>query len=140
MTYKEDMKFQKHLSLWDWQSSGVSARNKFRRSMAPNFPWKYPCAKGNLPELDLKILLDTKKGLDAVVKFLDSLPQLLCWWFAWLSSLFSMNNPTPFLVPPLNYSLKYLNWNYHFYDSKFSSFRFFWAVFWGSNHYVVKWS
>ena len=30
------------------------------------------------PELDLKILLDTKKGLDAVVKFLDSLPQLLC--------------------------------------------------------------
>ena len=39
------------------------------------------------PALDLKILLDTKKGLDAVVKFLDSLPQLLCWWFAWLSSL-----------------------------------------------------
>ena len=27
------------------------------------------------PELDLKILLDTKKGLDAVVKFLDSLSQ-----------------------------------------------------------------
>ena len=25
-----------------------------------------------------KILLDTKKGLGAVVKFLDSLPQLLC--------------------------------------------------------------
>ena len=39
------------------------------------------------PELDPKILLDTKKGLGAVVKFLDSLPQLLCWWFAWLSSL-----------------------------------------------------
>ena len=39
------------------------------------------------PELDSKILLDTKKGLGAVVKFLDSLPQLLCWWFAWLSSL-----------------------------------------------------
>ena len=34
MSYKEDMKFHKHLSLWDWQSSGVSARNKFRRSMA----------------------------------------------------------------------------------------------------------
>ena len=33
MTYKEDMKFQKHLSLWDWQSSGVRARNKFRRSI-----------------------------------------------------------------------------------------------------------
>ena len=33
------------------------------------------------------ILLDTKKGLGAVVKFLDSLPQLLCWRFAWLSSL-----------------------------------------------------
>jgi hypothetical protein len=29
-------------------------------------------------ELDPKILLDTKKGLGAVVKFLDSLPQLLC--------------------------------------------------------------
>ena len=39
------------------------------------------------PELDPRILLDTKKGLGAVVKFLDSLPQLLCWWFAWLSSL-----------------------------------------------------
>jgi len=42
------MKFQKHSSLWDWQSSGVSARNRFRRSMAPNFLWKYPCAKRNL--------------------------------------------------------------------------------------------
>jgi hypothetical protein len=30
------------------------------------------------PELDPKILLDTKKGLGTVVKFLDSLPQLLC--------------------------------------------------------------
>jgi hypothetical protein len=30
------------------------------------------------PELDSKIFLDTKKGLGAVVKFLDSLPQLLC--------------------------------------------------------------
>ena len=30
------------------------------------------------PELDPKIFLDTKKGLGAVVKFLDSLPQLLC--------------------------------------------------------------
>jgi hypothetical protein len=30
------------------------------------------------PELDPKILLDTKKGLGAVVKFLDSLPQLPC--------------------------------------------------------------
>jgi len=39
------------------------------------------------PELDTKILLDTNKGLGAVVKFLYSLPQLLCWWFAWLSSL-----------------------------------------------------
>ena len=39
------------------------------------------------PELNPKILLYTKKGLGAVVKFLDSLPQLLCWWFAWLSSL-----------------------------------------------------
>ena len=31
-----------------------------------------------LPELDPRILLDTKKGLGAVAKFLDSLPQLLC--------------------------------------------------------------
>ena len=30
------------------------------------------------PELDLKIFLDTKTGLGAVFKFLDSLPQLLC--------------------------------------------------------------
>ena len=29
-------------------------------------------------ELGLKILLDTKKGPNAVVKFLDSLPQLIC--------------------------------------------------------------
>jgi hypothetical protein len=31
--------------------------------------------------------LDTKKGLGAVVKFLDSLAQLLCWWFTWLEQL-----------------------------------------------------
>ena len=30
------------------------------------------------PELDFKILLDTKKSLGAVVMFLDLLPQLLC--------------------------------------------------------------
>jgi len=30
------------------------------------------------PEFDPKILLDTKKGIGAVVKFLDSLPQLFC--------------------------------------------------------------
>jgi hypothetical protein len=29
-------------------------------------------------ELDIKILLDTKKGLGAVIKFLDSLPQFFC--------------------------------------------------------------
>jgi hypothetical protein len=35
-----------------------------------------------------KILLDTKKkGFEAVVKFFDSLPQLFCWWFAWLEQL-----------------------------------------------------
>jgi hypothetical protein len=38
-------------------------------------------------EFDPEILLDTKKGLGAVVKFLDFLPQLLCWWFAWLEQL-----------------------------------------------------
>jgi hypothetical protein len=31
-----------------------------------------------ITELGLQVLLDTKKGLGAVVKFLDSLPQLLC--------------------------------------------------------------
>ena len=31
-------KFYKHLSLWDWQGSGVSARNKFRCLMAPSSP------------------------------------------------------------------------------------------------------
>jgi hypothetical protein len=31
--------------------------------------------------------LDTKKSLGVVVTFLDSLPQLLCWWFAWLEQL-----------------------------------------------------
>jgi hypothetical protein len=30
------------------------------------------------PKFDSKILLDTKKGLEAVVKLLDSLPQLHC--------------------------------------------------------------
>ena len=35
VTYKEDLKFQKHLSLW---GSGVNVRNKFRCSMAPNSP------------------------------------------------------------------------------------------------------
>ena len=30
------------------------------------------------PELDLKILFNTKMGLDAVANLLDSLPQLLC--------------------------------------------------------------
>ena len=43
--------------------------------------------KDNKLIIYLSILLDTKKGLGAVVKFLDLLPQLLCWWFAWLSSL-----------------------------------------------------
>jgi hypothetical protein len=42
----------------------------------------HPAERDNLrkvsPELDPKILLDTKKGLGVVVKFLDLLPQLLC--------------------------------------------------------------
>ena len=48
MAYKEDMGFQKRLSLWDCQGSGVSARYEFRHSMAPNSPWISSCAKGNL--------------------------------------------------------------------------------------------
>ena len=35
------------------------------------------------PELGPRIL-GIKNNLDAVLKFLDLLPQLLCWWFAWL--------------------------------------------------------
>ena len=38
----------------------------------------FMCVRKVSPELDPKILLDTKKGLGAVVEFLDSLPQLLC--------------------------------------------------------------
>ena len=48
MTYKEDMWFQRRLSLWDCQGSGVSAHYEFKHSMAPNSPWISPCAKGNL--------------------------------------------------------------------------------------------
>ena len=39
------------------------------------------------PELDPRFVLDIRKGLGVVVRFLDSLPQLFCWWFVWLSSL-----------------------------------------------------
>jgi hypothetical protein len=39
-------------------------------------PTKRSCLKKVFPDLDLQVLLDTKKGLDAVVNFLDSLPQL----------------------------------------------------------------
>ena len=48
ITYKEDMKFQKHLSLWDYQGSGVSAHYESRRSMGPNSPWIFTCTKENL--------------------------------------------------------------------------------------------
>ena len=37
-------------------------------------------------ELNPLIHFDNKKGLGVVAKYLVSLPQLLCWWFAWLSS------------------------------------------------------
>lgn len=39
------------------------------------------------PEVDPRILLDTNKGLGAVVKFLDSLPQQLLCWLDWLKQL-----------------------------------------------------
>ena len=39
------------------------------------------------PMLDPRILIDTKNGIVTIVKPLDSLPQLLCWWFAWLEQL-----------------------------------------------------
>jgi hypothetical protein len=41
-------------------------------------PTERSCLRIVFPELDLQVLLDTKKSLGAVVKFLDSLPQLLC--------------------------------------------------------------
>ena len=47
MTYKEDMWFQRRLSLWDCQGSGVSACYEFKHSMAPNSPWISSCANGN---------------------------------------------------------------------------------------------
>jgi hypothetical protein len=53
------------------------------------YPTKFSCLK-SFPEIDLQALLDTKKGFCAVVKFLDSLPQLLCWSFAWLEQLFKV--------------------------------------------------
>lgn len=40
------------------------------------------------PKVNLSILLDSKKGIEAVATFLESLPYLLSGWFAWqLSSL-----------------------------------------------------
>jgi len=45
---------------------------------APLHPAERDLLRKVSPELDPKILLDTKKGLGAAVKFLDSLPQLLC--------------------------------------------------------------
>jgi hypothetical protein len=45
------------------------------------------CLRKVSTELDLQVLLDTKKDLGTVVKFWDSLSHLLCWWFAWLEQL-----------------------------------------------------
>ena len=50
------------------------------RLMAPLHPAEREVLKKVSPELDLKILSDTKKGLDAVVNLLDSLPQLFFWF------------------------------------------------------------
>ena len=44
----------------------------------PLDPAERDLLKKVFPELDPKIFFDTKKSLGAVVKFLDSLPQLLC--------------------------------------------------------------
>lgn len=49
-------------------------------------PTKRDFLRNIFPELNLKILLDTKKGLGAIVK-LDLLPKLLCRWFYWLEQL-----------------------------------------------------
>lgn len=42
-------------------------------------------------EVDTKIFLDTKKGLVAIVKFLDVLPQFFCQWFVWLDQLYNID-------------------------------------------------
>ena len=69
----------------NWTESWTSPW--FRCVCVPLHPAERDLLRKVSPELDLKILLDTNKGLGAAVKFLDSLPQLLWWWFAWLGSL-----------------------------------------------------
>lgn len=39
------------------------------------------------PELDSMIIIDTKKDLEVVLKFLGLLSQPLCWLFAWLEQV-----------------------------------------------------
>jgi hypothetical protein len=41
-------------------------------------PIERSCLRKVSPELDFQVLLDTKRGLGAMVKFLGSLPQLFC--------------------------------------------------------------
>ena len=69
----------------NWTKSWTSPW--FRCVCVPLHPAEWDLLRKVSPELDPRILLDTKKGLGVVAKFLDSLQQLLCWWFTWLSSL-----------------------------------------------------
>jgi hypothetical protein len=47
------------------------------RDCAPH-PKERSCLRKVSPELDLQVLLDTKKGLGAMVKCVDFFPHLLC--------------------------------------------------------------
>lgn len=48
------------------------------------------CWEKAFEDLGPRILLGTRKSLGAVVKFFDSLIQLLCWWLAWFEQLESL--------------------------------------------------
>ena len=72
-----------------FQRLGISERNHYCEcgqletvehilKECPLYPAERDYLRKVSPELEPRILLDTKKGLGAVVKFLDSLPQLLC--------------------------------------------------------------
>ena len=82
MAYKEDMKFQKHLSLWDWRGSVVSAHYESRRLMGPNSSWIFTCTKKNLryitPSRSIPVI-DTQKlcaGKNSIITlYLKSKPQ-----------------------------------------------------------------
>jgi hypothetical protein len=76
MTYKEYMNFKTFVSMR--LACGQLETVEHILKECPLHSAERDYLRKVSPELDPKILLDTKKGLGAVVKFLDSLPQLLC--------------------------------------------------------------